>query len=279
MKNDEPSEPRFRFLDATEDELFRPSEIYHENSKLRASDTATFVNIATVNTSLEIRSVITRPFSNYPGFPRIPLTRDFAPAAQAFETILRERCSSRDFSGEPGSLESLAKILYLGDGIARRVKAPDGTEWLLRTAPSGGGLFPVDLYCFILNVEQVAPGLYFYNVLDHCLEQVVARDFTPLLRETTALEGSIDNACACIVMVGFMQRAKFKYGERAYRFVLLEAGHIAQNVLLAAQAEGLGAVPVGGFLDDPLNESIGLDGCDEVVLYLVLLGRPRADRS
>jgi SagB-type dehydrogenase family enzyme len=207
------------------------------------------------------------------------LTHDFAQSGKAFETILRERCSTRDFSGEPGSLESLSKILYLGDGIVRTVEASDGTEWLLRTAPSGGGLFPVDLYCFVLNVDGIAPGLYFYNVLDHCLEQVIVRDFTPLLRDATALEDSVSNACACIAMVGVMQRAKFKYGERAYRFVLLEAGHIAQNMLLAAHDEGLGAVPVGGFLDDSLNEGIGLDGCDEVVVYLVLLGRTRSRGS
>ncbi|HZT36083.1 MAG TPA: SagB/ThcOx family dehydrogenase, partial [Nitrososphaera sp.] len=165
------------------------------------------------------------------------------------------------------------------DGIVTNQQATDGSEWLLRTAPSGGGLYPVDLYCMVINVDGLAPGLYFYNVLHHSLEQLIARDFTAVLRTATALEETVDRAGVCILMAGFMQRAKFKYGERAYRFALLEAGHIAQNVLLATQAEGLGGYPIGGFLDDDLNLALGLNGCDEIVLYLVLLGHCQSGKG
>jgi SagB-type dehydrogenase family enzyme len=69
-----------------------------------------------------------------------------------------------------------------------------------------------------------------------------------------------------------MGRTKFKYGERSYRFVLLEAGHIAQNILLAATGVGAAALPVGGFQDDCINELVGLDGCEDMTLYLILVG-------
>ena len=70
-----------------------------------------------------------------------------------------------------------------------------------------------------------------------------------------------------------MNRIKFKYGERGYRFLLLEAGHIAQNLLLAAEADGMGGVAIGGFLDDPLNDLLDLDGVEEAVVYMVLAGQ------
>ena len=69
-----------------------------------------------------------------------------------------------------------------------------------------------------------------------------------------------------------LPRSSFKYGQRAYRFALLEAGHVAQNLLLAAEGLDLGALPVGGFFDDELNRLLQLDGCQEFVVYLVLMG-------
>lgn len=260
-------------LNATVDQLLSASEIYHENSKLHISDKAIYTTIGTVNTSPEIRRVITRPFSNYRGYPSVPLPRDFPPSDSTLEKLLHERRSVRQFSGAPLSLEVLAKTLYLGDGIVANVPMGDGTEWHLRTAPSGGGLFPIDLYCFALRVDGLTPGLYFYNVLEHSLECLAEADFTETLQEATSLKDSVGTAGACIVMAGFMHRAKFKYGERAYRFALLEAGHIAQNLLLAAGAAGMGSVAVGGFLDDQINAALRLDGCEEIALYLVLIGQ------
>jgi SagB-type dehydrogenase family enzyme len=68
-----------------------------------------------------------------------------------------------------------------------------------------------------------------------------------------------------------------KYGERAYRFVLLEAGHIAQNMLLVGECLGHGTLPLGGYVDDQINDLVGVDGCDRAVVYGVLLGRCRTD--
>lgn len=258
--------------EATSEELFSPAELYHENSKLHTSDKTTYINIGIVNTSPEIRQIITRPFPHYLGYPSIELPKDFSPTPYAFENILKERRSVHHFSGAPISLNTLAKILYLGDGVSTTTHADDGTDWLFRTAPSGGGLFPIDLYCIALRVDSLISGLYFYNVQHHCLERLAEQDFTTTLQEATYLKEEVSQACACIIMSAVMPRTKFKYGERAYRFALLETGHIAQNLLLAAQAEGLGGLPVGGFLDDRLNKLLRLDGCEEIVLYLVLIG-------
>jgi SagB-type dehydrogenase family enzyme len=170
-------------------------------------------------------------------------------------------------------LQTLAKILYLGDGVVDCSQAEDGITWSLRTAPSGGGLYPINLYCAVMQVDGLAPGLYFYNPAQHSLEQLLKQDLTQaLVAIAPAAEASIRQASICIILSSVMSRIKFKYGERAYRFVLLEAGHIAQNLLLAAQAEAVNAFAVGGFLDDPLNDLLQLDGVEEAALYFVLMG-------
>jgi SagB-type dehydrogenase family enzyme len=257
----------------TPEGLLSPSELYHENSKLHCSDLGLYAWIHYVNTSPEIRQVISRPATHYRGYPAIPLTKDFPPTPHCFEEVVIRRRSRREFSGLPMPLQTLAKILYLGDGVVDYLQAGDGSTWSLRTAPSGGGLYPIDLYCAVMRVDGLAPGLYFYNPAQHSLEQLLKQDLTQALAAIApAAEASISQASICIILSSVMSRIKFKYGERAYRFVLLEAGHVAQNLLLAAQAEAVNAFAVGGFLDDPLNDLLHLDGVEEAALYFVLMG-------
>jgi SagB-type dehydrogenase family enzyme len=258
--------------EAGADRLFSPSEIYHENSKLRPGDLALFTWIGTVNSSTDIRQIIARPFTHYPGAPSVALPRDFPPSECSLEEAMTGRRSVHRFSSAPVGLATLAKILYMGGGIVCSVEGDDGVEWSLRAAPSGGGLYPCGLYCAASRVEGLTPGLYFYDPLRHALELVAGLDPAPALAAATNLREEVCGASACVLISAAFARSKFKYGERAYRFVLLEAGHIAQNLLLAAQAEGLGSLPVGGFMDDPVNDLLQLDGVEEAVLYLVLIG-------
>ncbi|MEM2002597.1 MAG: nitroreductase family protein, partial [Candidatus Methanomethylicaceae archaeon] len=131
--------------------LFSPSEIYHENSKIHPTDFGSFAWIHLVGSSDEIKQIITHPFTHYHGYPQISLPRIFRPTKQSFEDILIKRRSVRAFSGEPISLESLAKILFLSGGITGESHEPSGVVWHLRAAPSGGGLYPVDLYVAALR--------------------------------------------------------------------------------------------------------------------------------
>ena len=173
-------------------------------------------------------------------------------------------------------MEALSKLLYFGDGISRWWHTPDDFEWPLRTAPSGGGLFPIETYCIVLNVKELSPGLYFYDTPNHCLERVLDQDLTELLAEAIPGQAeSVRQAGVCVVLSAVMPRIKFKYGERGYRFLLLEAGHIAQNLLLTAEASDMGGVAVGGFMDDPLNALLRLDGVEEAVVYLALIGNKK----
>jgi len=157
--------------------------------------------------------------------------------------------------------------------VVSKVEEDYDITWHLRTAPSPGGLFPIELYCISLQVDGLKKGLYFYDALAHTLEAIIEKDLTETLKKAVYLEDTVSKASACIVLKGVMPRVKFKYGERGYRFALLEAGHIAQNLLLAAQAEGLGSVPIGGFVDSEINNMLNVDGCEEAAVYLVLIGK------
>lgn len=256
------------------EDLFSPWELYHENSKLRPSDHAAFQAIGMVNTSPEIQNIVARPRAAFPGYPKISLPV-YCPASsgQTFEAIVQQRRSVREFSGAPISLPALSQLLHLGDGISGTLGGNSGGDgWSIRTAPSPGGLFPIDLYCVALRVEELESGLYFFNASTHGLEQIIARDFAAELGEATYLPEAAKSAAVCFALSGVFQRVAFKYGERAYRFALIEAGHIGQNLLLAAVAAGFGAVPIGGFYDDKINDLLQLDGCEEAALYLVLTG-------
>jgi SagB-type dehydrogenase family enzyme len=254
------------------DLLMSPSELYHENSKLHPEDLALYSWLQFVNTSPAVRQLISRPLTRFRGYPVIPLTEARPDPSCSLTRVLSARRSVRGFSGAPIPLSTLARILHLGDGRVVSQESEDGTMWGLRTAPSGGGLYPIDLYCAVMRVEGLAPGVYHYDVSRHALQLLRQEDPTEAMAEGTALGSAMREACVCILMGALFTRSKFKYGERAYRFVLLEAGHIGQNLLLAAESEGLGGVPIGGFMDDRINALLGFDGVEEAVVYLTAIG-------
>jgi SagB-type dehydrogenase family enzyme len=256
----------------TPEDLFSPMEFYHENSKFHVSDAELSARISVVNSSPEIHRLISRPFVNYPGHPVVGLPKEFPQSQLPFEPILLKRRSEHNFSQKPVELAALAKVMLLADGIVSERVSNEGNVFSLRTAPSAGGLYPIDLYCFALRVADLPAGLYYYNPLQPQLERLREGDFSDALAQGTSLRQEAHAAAACIALVGVLPRSSFKYGQRAYRFLLLEAGHIGQNILLAAEALGLGAVPVGGFYDNDVNKLLPVDGCDDFAIYLIFVG-------
>lgn len=261
-------------LRVTEEQLFSPAEVFHENSKIHLADIDFAARVLQVGSSREIRAVVSRPDSGYPGHDRVILPRPGTPRSLDFSELLRQRRSCRVFRSDPVTLPDLGEWLWQGDGVVARQTHEDGTTWSLRTAPSAGGLYPVDQFCLVFNVEGLAPGLYYHEPREHHLERVRAGDFRAEFARATHLGEAAQRAAVCTVLVGVLPRIAFKYGQRGYRFLLLEAGHVAQNLLLGAAALGWGGLAVGGYADDPLNALLGLDGVSEFAVYGVLAGLP-----
>ncbi len=197
------------------------------------------------------------------------------PLDAQFEAMLRARCSTREYSGEPIALPELSHLLSLAYGITGQALLDDGeTLRTRRPVPSGGGLYPIELYVVALRVAGLDAGLYHYQPLDHVLECLRSGSLQAEIEHAVLYPEVVAQASAVVLMGAVFHRHRFKYGERGYRFTLLDAGHIGQNLSLVATALGLGAVGLGGYLDDATNRLVGMNGVDEAVVYAMCIGRP-----
>ena len=140
-----------------------------------------------------------------------------------------------------------------------------------RTVPSAGALYPLGLWCAVRDVHGIPSGLYQYDPFAHRL-RASPSDATGDLTDLVTYPHLVDEAAVSFIVSATFWRNRAKYGLRAYRFALLEAGHLGQNLTLAAEALGLAANAIGGFYDRELDELLDLDGVNESVLYLLSVG-------
>jgi SagB-type dehydrogenase family enzyme len=185
-----------------------------------------------------------------------------------WETVAGRR-SIRDFSREPVSLAELSQMLWASQGITRQEM-----RWGFRAAPSAGALYPVETYLSAQNISDLEQGIYHYSPGEHALELLKEGSFGARLAEAGLDQDFLAEAGIVFCWTAVFGRSAWKYAERAYRYVYLDAGHIAQNVALAAVALGLGSCQVAALYDDEVNAMLGVDGEEESILYLTAVGRP-----
>jgi SagB-type dehydrogenase family enzyme len=190
--------------------------------------------------------------------------------------VMSKRRSERTFSDEPLSLKVLSDCLYAGLGVVGFFDMPiEGHDPLpLTMTPSGGGRNPYEAYVDVLRVDGLRPGIYHYSALEHSLAPA-GMAAPPPPRELLGGQEWTDGAAAVIFLVAHFGRTMWKYPHpSAYRVVLIEAGHIGQNIALAAAAHDAVAIPVAA-LNDALDSTVlGVDFVsDSVVCGLVLGGR------
>ncbi|MEN3037072.1 MAG: SagB/ThcOx family dehydrogenase [Candidatus Methanosuratincola petrocarbonis] len=208
------------------------------------------------------------PYKEYPGSEEIALPAFPIPAA-TLEWCIRTRRSIREYSPEPVSLDQISFMLWASTGLRERT---GGYEF--RTAPSAGALYPVETYLLVNNCSGLKNGIYHYSVRRHSLETVKQGDFGERLAHASLGQPMCAEAPCVFMWSAVFSRSEWKYKDRAYRYVYLEAGHIAQNLALAAVSLGLGTCQIAAFLDDEVNKLIGLDGAEESVIYMSSVGRP-----
>jgi len=155
--------------------------------------------------------------------------------------------------------------------LATLLAAPYRSAGGRRATPSGGALYPLELYAIVLDVAGLDGGVHHYDPYAHRLERLGAVERDDVARALVDPELAA-NAAAVLVVTGMFFRSRFKYGLRGYRFVLLEAGHVVQTAALAAAALGVPALPLGGFYDRLLDELVGADSLHEATVYALLLG-------
>ena len=236
--------------------------IYHQWSKPGVIDV--FGSVANWGQPVEL-------YKAYPGARIValpePRLEGGLPTARAIAT----RRSTRSYSDQPMSLDELSRFLFLTSGISA-----DRFGNARRTAPSSGALYPIEVYPIVHNVDGVERGVYHYAYREHALELVRTEDMRSRVVEQGLGQEFLGQCGAVLFVTMILQRMRPKYQDRSYRYGLLEAGHVGENAYLAATEMGLGACGVGAFMDDAMNEMLGVDGVEEAVVYMLAVGHPAA---
>jgi SagB-type dehydrogenase family enzyme len=205
-------------------------------------------------------------FKDYPRAEAVTLVRK-APLAGSLWTALGCRRSRRNFTPEPMRQDDLAMLLWAAQGHTGRAG-----ELILRPAPSAGALYPIETYLVVNRVSGIKEGVYHYNIRKTALELIKAGAWGRELAAAALEQGMCVRAAAVFVLTAIADRCKWKYAQRGWRYIYMEAGHIGQNLYLAAEDLGLGCCAIGAFYDQAVNDLLGLDGANETTLYLLALG-------
>jgi SagB-type dehydrogenase family enzyme len=251
-------------------------ELFHENSKLNEiSEQDMSMRIAALYEDPPRLAASRSALKVYPYAPRIALP---APPArrEPFGEVMRRRRSARQFGRRAVTREQLSSLLLESYGVTGTIEVEGVVVQKLRAAPSAGALYPIEIYPVVLSAGELDPGVYHYNVARHALELVRAGEFRAEVCSAMPAQFSLATVPLVLVLSAAFGKTTHKYGERGYRFVLLDAGHAMQNLCLTAAALDLACYTVGGFRDDELNALLGLDGVGETALYAALMGAPAA---
>jgi len=209
-------------------------------------------------------------YKSYPSSKTIQLHNALREVTMGFGEVLRRRKSIRAFSNQPLSLDDLGFLLWASTGIQR---VEQGYEF--RTAPSAGALYPIETYIAANNIEAVDSGIYHYNIKNHALEEIKTGNFGEVLAHAALGQQICATASVVFIWTAMFERSKWKYNQRAYRYIYLDAGHIAENLALAAASINCGSCQVGAFFDDEINSIVDIDGAEESTILLSVIGHPK----
>ncbi len=185
--------------------------------------------------------------------------------------LLQQRRSERKYGDTSMGKKDLSLLLWACQGVTAQAG-----QYLLRTAPSAGALYPVETYVGIENVEEIKPGLFHYGIRNMGLVRLSDSPPGKKIAKAALDQGFMGRACVVFIWSAILRRSVSKYGHRGLRYIFMDVGHICQNLLLAAEALGFGACPVAAFYDEECNDLLGLDGEEESVIYMAAVG-PKAE--
>ncbi len=170
-------------------------------------------------------------YKDYPSTQRTALLMNVHHRGLSVEEAIQRRRSVRDYSGNPLTMEQLSLLLHSAYGITE-------PSYPLRASPSAGALYPLEIYPVVNRVTGLASGVYHYRAEDHALDLIKEGDFRSSLLTCTGGQDMVLQASVVLVMTAIFQRTRWKYQDRAYRYVLLDAGHLGENLYLAATSLG-----------------------------------------
>jgi SagB-type dehydrogenase family enzyme len=217
-------------------------------------------------------------FKEYPQADRILLPRHPLRLDASLEDVLHRRRTHRAFTGQPVPLATLATLLHTVLAPVGYLDAGAFGALFRRTSPAGGARQELEAYVAAFDVDDVERGLYHYNSREHSLE-LLRPDLTAAeLARIGVGQDALGQCAFAVFLTAVLERASVKYrNPRAYRVVLMNAGHLGQTFALAATALGLGPFQTAAFHDSAAEELLGIDGIGEIPVYLLAAGIPAGD--
>ncbi|CUO40606.1 SagB/ThcOx family dehydrogenase [Clostridium disporicum] len=202
----------------------------------------------------------------YPNTKKIKLVRNNNIRNSEFFKIITQRRSHREYSNEPINFEQLSEILYLSYGC----KFIENEKY--RNSPSAGFKYPLEIYIFSNNCNGLKKGIYHFNPINSELELLNDNYNYNCLSKLCNNQTFINESAITIFITSIFEKTMSRYGDRGYRYILLDAGHVMQNIYLTATYFNLGITSIGGFYDNEINELLGIDGINESTLYIASIG-------
>lgn len=188
----------------------------------------------------------------------VPLQKSVEISSIRLDDVIQKRRSVRNFYNKPLNLKQISLLLWAAQGITNKKLG-------LRAAPSAGALYP--LSCYVVKKD----GVWLYVASEHILKLFSTNDMRANLSKAALSQRAIVSAPVSIVIAGNYAKTTVKYGERGSRYVQMEAGHVAQNILLKVQALGVGAVAIGAFDDNAVRKALRLPDA-QTPLYIIPVG-------
>ena len=208
-------------------------------------------------------------YKAYEKVEKIPLPS--IPLPGSLTDTLKNRVSASTFSKKPLSLAQVAAILEHACGETAVHDLERGRK--RRPYPSGGARYPLELYIFIFrSAPDLASGIYHYNVREHCLEVLTKRTFSEKEIGQFFTYPWVTQTSAVVVCTAVFSRTLAKYADRGYRYILLEAGHLSQNIYLVCTALGIQCRGLGGSYDEAVERALAIDGTTESLVHTNAIG-------
>ncbi len=200
----------------------------------------------------------------------LPAAEQIVVPVMDLRKAIESRATVRKYHDEPLSMDELAYLLWCTQGVKKII--PDRVTF--RNVPSAGARHPFETYILINNITGLKPGLYRYLALEHKLMIVsLEAALAEQIAQSAFNQPHIKQSAATSIWSAVIWRMKSRYGARSYRYIHLDAGHICQNLYLAAESIGSGVCAVGAFDDDSINAVLGFDGEEQFVVYMATVGK------
>ena len=189
---------------------------------------------------------------------------------KSFKELSESRTSIRKYADEPISLKELSYLLWCSQGVKNTVK----NRATFRTVPSAGARHAIETYILVNNVGGLEKGIYWYNALEHKISLVInSENIADKITEACFSQEFVKQSAVTFIWIADIYRMTWRYVDRGFRYLFLDAGHICQNVYLAAESINCGVCAIAAYDDDEMNSLLELDEEKQFVIYLATAGK------